>query len=125
MDHWVHDNVPMSAAFWKEYITKFYMQNQLMSNTFHMNGKHLDIKKVKCPVLTVAADRDDIVTPKCAEGSLKIIGSKDKTMMMKKGGHVGVLVGSMGKNEVWPDIFTWLSTRTERKPTKVGDAIQY
>ena len=125
MDHWVHDNVPMASAFWKEYITKFYVQNQLMSNKFHMNGKHLDVKKVKCPVLTVAADRDDIVTPKCAEGSLKIIGSKDKTMMMKRGGHVGVLVGSMAKNEVWPDIFSWLSSRSARITVKKGDVEQY
>jgi polyhydroxyalkanoate synthase len=125
MDHWVHDNVPMSSTFWKEYITKFYVKNQFMSNTFFMNGKHLDMKKITCPVLTVAATRDDIVTPKCAEGSLKIIGSKDKTMMMKKGGHVGVLVGSMAKNEVWPDIFSWLSSRSERIAIESGDTLQY
>jgi polyhydroxyalkanoate synthase len=115
----------MSSTFWKEYITKFYVKNQFMSNTFFMNGKHLDMKKITCPVLTVAATRDDIVTPKCAEGSLKIIGSKDKTMMMKKGGHVGVLVGSMAKNEVWPDIFSWLSSRSERIAIESGDTLQY
>lgn len=125
MDHWVHDNVNMSATYWKEYITKFYMQNQLMSNSFYMNGRHLDLKNVKCPVLTVAATRDDIVTPKCAEGSLKVIDSKDKTMMMKKGGHVGVLVGSMAKNEVWPDIAAWLSTRSDRRPVRKGHVEQY
>ena len=125
MNHWVHDNVPMASEFWKEYITKFYMQNQFMTNKFYLNGKHLDFKQVVCPLLAVAADRDDIVTPKCAEGALKIVGSKDKTMMMKKGGHVGVLVGSMAKNEVWPDIYSWLSSRSERIVKKTGDIEQY
>lgn len=125
IDHWAHDNVPMASSFWKEYITKFYVQNQLMTNKFHMNGRHVDFKKVTCPVLTVAADRDDIVTPKCAEGALKIVGSEDKTMMMKKGGHIGVLVGSMAKNQVWPDISAWLSSRSERCAVEAGDVQQY
>ena len=125
MDHWVHDNVPMSSAFWKEYITKFYVQNQLMSNSYYMNGRHLDMKGITCPLLAIAADRDDIVTPKCAEGALKIVGSKDKTMMMKKGGHVGVLMGSMARNEVWPDIYSWLSKRSERMAVDAGGVEQY
>lgn len=114
MDHWVHDNTPIATEFWKEYITKFYVENSFMKNNVSLNGKKLNFKNIKCPLLAVAATKDDIVTLKCAEGAMKIVGSKDKTFMVKKGGHVGILTGSMAKNEVWPDIFSWLSERSER-----------
>ncbi len=121
MHHWVNDNVPIGAEFWREYIKKFYMENSFMKNNVSINGRKLDFKKITCPVLAIAADRDDIVTLKCAEGSMKIVGSQDKHFMVKKGGHIGVMTGSMAKNEVWPDFFYWLSKRSERLITKEGN----
>lgn len=123
MDHWVHDNTPISAQYWHEYIRKFYVQNSFMKNDFSLNGRKLNFKDIVCPVLSIAADKDDIVTLKCAEGSMKIIGSKDKTMMVKRGGHVGVINGSRAKNEVWPDIYAWLSKRSEHIISKKGGTI--
>lgn len=121
MNHWVHDNVPIASEFWREYIKKFYVNNSFMKNEVSLNGKKLDLKKITCPVLSIAADKDDIVTLKCAEGSMKIVGSTDKTLMVKRGGHIGVMTGSMAKNEVWPDFFSWLSNRSERVVTREGD----
>ncbi|HCL55691.1 MAG TPA: hypothetical protein DHW82_01605 [Spirochaetia bacterium] len=123
MNYWVHDNVPISSEFWKEYITKFYVQNSFMTNNFYMNGRKLDFKNITCPLLSVAADNDDIVTEKCAKGSMEIVGSKDKSFLLKRGGHIGVMTGSMAKNEVWPDIFSWLSDRSERIVLKDGDRV--
>lgn len=114
MNHWVHDNIPIASEFWKEYVEKFYIGNSFMKNNFSLRGRKLNFKDIKCPVLAVAADKDDIVTPKCAEGIMQIVGSKDKTMMKKRGGHVGVVAGATAANELWPDIFTWLSKRNER-----------
>jgi poly(3-hydroxyalkanoate) synthetase len=54
---------------------------------------------------------------------MKIVGSKDKTLMVKRGGHIGVITSSMAKNEVWPDIYTWLSERSDRIIVKDGDII--
>jgi len=123
MNYWVHDNVSIASNYWAEYIKKFYIDNSFMKNNVSINGEKLDFKKIICPLLSVAAKSDDIVTVKCAEGSLKIVGSKDKSMILKKGGHVGVMTGSMAKNEVWPDIFTWLADRSERIVEKEGNVI--
>lgn len=123
MNYWVHDNVPIASAYWAEYIKKFYMENNFMKNNVVINGKKIDLKKIVCPVLAVAAQSDDIVTVKCAEGSMKIVGSTDKAIMVKKGGHIGVMTGSMAKNEVWPDIFTWMADRSERIVQQDGNII--
>lgn len=125
MDLWVNDNIPIASEFWKEYINRFYVDNQLMTNSYRMKGVPVDLKRITCPLLVVAADRDDIVTPKCARGAMTVTASTDQTLMMKRGGHVGVLVGSMAKNEVWPDLFSWLSNRSERLARRAGGAIQY
>lgn len=125
MNHWMNDNIPMASEFWKEYISKFYVQNQLMTNSYRMNGKVVDLKKITCPLLVIAAERDDIVTPKSARGAMEVTASTDKTMMMKRGGHVGVLIGSLAKNQVWPDIFSWLSNRSDRLVTRTGNITQY
>ncbi len=125
MNHWVHDNVPIATEYFKDYITNFYVENRFMSNNLYLNGKKLDFKKVTCPVVAIAADKDDIVTLKCAEGAIKIVGSKDKNLIIKRGGHVGILTGSMAKNEVWPDIFSWLSKRSDRIVRKAGDVETY
>jgi len=121
MHHWVHDNIPIASQFWKEYIQKFYRENAFMNNNLSLNGKKLNFKDIKCPVLAIAAAYDDIVTLKCAEGALKIVGSEDKSMIVKKAGHVGVVTGSMASKEVWPDIFPWLAARSERIVVEKGN----
>ncbi len=125
MNHWVHDNVPIATEYYRDYIRNFYVENRFMSNKVYINGKKLDFKDIKCPMLAIAADKDDIVTLKCARGIMKIVGSKDKTLMEKKGGHVGILTGSLAKHEVWPDIYSWLSEKSERIVKKSGDTETY
>jgi polyhydroxyalkanoate synthase len=99
------------------------MENSFMKNNFSLKGRKLDFKDIKCPVMGIAADQDDIVTLKCAEGLMEIVGSEDKSMMKKHGGHVGVITGSTAEREVWPDIYTWLSERSDRIVEKKGKQV--
>ncbi|THB64347.1 MAG: alpha/beta fold hydrolase [Spirochaetaceae bacterium] len=120
MNNWVDDNVPIAASFWSELVTKMYKQNAMMNNTFRMGSIEVDFKNINCPMLSIGAEKDNIVTPECAEGAGKITSSKDFTFMLKKGGHIGVITGNMAKRELWPDVQAWLSKRSERITVKKG-----
>jgi polyhydroxyalkanoate synthase len=120
MNGWVEDNVPIAAAFWTELVEKMYKNNAMMNNTFRMSGVEVDFKNITCPMLSIGASKDNIVTPKSAKGAMEITGSKDSTFVMKKGGHIGVITGNVAKRELWPDVHEWASKRSDRVVIKKG-----
>ncbi len=43
---------------------------------------------------------------------MNLISSQDKTFKVVPGGHMGVVSGSQAPTTVWPEVSTWLATRS-------------
>ncbi|HVO29904.1 MAG TPA: alpha/beta fold hydrolase [bacterium] len=111
LEEWANDNIDFPAAAYATYIRELYQENRLVRGEHHARGTRVDLKKITCPVLTVATSRDTICPPKAAEALNAHVGAKDKEVLVVPGGHVGAVVGSKAPQNLYPAIGKWLEER--------------
>lgn len=109
LETWVNDNVSIPRSFFVDLIERFYRDNALVSGTFVLAGDRVDLANVKIPVLTMCAQKDNIVPPHSAQAGHDAYGSVDKEIEVFGGGHIGVVVGGAAKRRLWPRLITWFA----------------
>ncbi len=112
LETWVGDNIPFPAAAYVTYIEELYQQNRLYEGDHWVDGRRVDLADIDVPLLTVAADRDNICPEPAATALNEKVGSDDATAHVVPGGHVGAVVGSKAPTELYPRIGEWLEQQT-------------
>ena len=64
----------------------------------------MDLANIKCPVLAVTFEHDNIVPWQSAAALLDLIGSQDKERIHLPGGHVGAVVSKAASKSLWPQL---------------------
>lgn len=108
MEEWSNDNVPFPAAAYETYIRELYQGNKLVAGAHHVSGRRVDLADITCPVLTIVAERDTICPPPAARGLNERCGTKDQSVIMVPGGHVGAVIGSKASSVMYPKTAAWL-----------------
>jgi poly[(R)-3-hydroxyalkanoate] polymerase subunit PhaC len=111
LETWANDNVAFPAAAYTRYIEELYQQNLLAQGEHHVAGRRVDLANIRCPVLTVAAERDTICPLAAARALNEACGSHDKELITVPGGHVGAVVGSRARAVLYPAMIAWLKKR--------------
>ena len=117
MERWAGDNIPFPGAAYRTYIGELYQKNALYEGTHYVGGKHVDLAKITCPLLTVTASRDTICPPDAAEALNAKVSSTDQQVLTIPGGHVGAVVGSKAPKKLYPAVAEWLKDKVGREPT--------
>ncbi len=63
-------------------------------------------------MLAIGGSTDIIVTSDAVKPLMDLISSQDKTFKVVSGGHMGIVSGSQAPTSVWPEINSWLATRS-------------
>ncbi len=113
LETWASDNIPFPAAAYVRYIKDLYQENQLVTGKHWVQGSRVDLKKITCPVLTVAAERDNICPVGAASAFNDLVGSVSKELFVVPGGHVGAVVGSRAPKVLYPMLAQWFRTNTQ------------
>jgi polyhydroxyalkanoate synthase len=111
LEAWAGDNIPFPGAAYATYIGELYQQNALVRGEHHVRGKRADLRNIRCPVLTVVADRDAICPPAAATALNDGVSSTDKEVLTVAGGHVGAVVGGKAPKVLFPALASWLGPR--------------
>lgn len=111
LEAWAGDNIAFPASAYATYIGDLYQRNALLKGEHHVAGRRVDLKRIQCPVLTVAAERDTICPLPAARALLDACGSADKTLTVVPGGHVGAVVGSKAPKVLYPAMRDWLRAK--------------
>ncbi|HEY8089777.1 MAG TPA: alpha/beta fold hydrolase [Polyangiaceae bacterium] len=111
LETWAGDNIPFPGAAYDTYITDLYQKNALVRGEHRVGGRRVDLANIRCPVLTVAADRDTICPLPAARALHESCGSADKELFVVPGGHVGAVVGSRAPKVLYPAMRDWLKAR--------------
>jgi polyhydroxyalkanoate synthase len=114
LEHWGSDNVPFPAAAYRTYIGDLYQKNLLVQGEHRVRGLRVDLGAIRCPVLTIVADADNICPPPAAIALNERVSSQDKEVLRVPGGHVGAVVGSRACRELYPALGAWLKARLGR-----------
>jgi polyhydroxyalkanoate synthase subunit PhaC len=73
-----------------------------------MDGRPVRLADIRCPVLNIAASRDQIAPRPTTSVVTDRVGSEDASEIVIEGGHVGIVVGRMASQNLWPRVGAWL-----------------
>lgn len=112
LHHWVEDNVSVPGETYRKFVKECYQENLLVQNRMLINGRTVNLKDIRCPLLNSVARHDHICPPRSAAALNDAVSSGDVTLHTLHGGHVGAIVGREATHDLWPKLNTWLSERS-------------
>jgi polyhydroxyalkanoate synthase len=110
-ERWGNDNVAFPGACYEQYIEQLYRQNRLIAGTFTVCGRPARLPGLRCPLLAIAFTEDHIVPLPSARPLVELAGSRDKQLLVERGGHVGAVVSRKAAGRLWPALHTFWAQR--------------
>jgi len=93
-------------------VRDFMRGNALVQGRWSLGGRRVDLGAIHAPFLHLLA-QDDHITPYASSRDLvQRVGSSDKTELILKGGHVGLVAGRGAQTRMWPALDAWLAPRS-------------
>jgi polyhydroxyalkanoate synthase len=112
---WLQDNIAVPGEVYRQFVKYLYQKNLLTQNRMPV-GKHIvNLQEIRCPVLNIMAENDDLVPRSQSAPFNDLVGSRDrKTLELQGSGHIGLAIGSRAQKEVWPQACRWLAERSPK-----------
>ena len=108
LEHWVNDGVPMTSKVAEDCLIGWTQENQLMKKQWDVAGKKIDPKKLNLPTFMAIPQNDHVVPMECA---MALARQMPHAMLTHpSAGHVGMMVGSRAKRELWQPFADWLKS---------------
>ena len=115
VERWLYNTPIIPGVLHRQIITDCYRNNLLISGRMQVfeggNRRKVDLKNVSVPVLSIIAEKDDLVSPDSSIAINDHISSKDKSVLKNPGGHVSLCVSSNAHKKLWPEVAKWLISR--------------
>jgi polyhydroxyalkanoate synthase len=110
---WLQDNIPVPGEVYRQFVKYLYQKNLLTQNRMPVGKRIVNLRDIRCPVLNIMAEKDDLV-PRAQSSPLNdLVGSRDhKALLLQASGHIGLAIGGRAQKEVWPNACRWLADRT-------------
>ena len=112
LDRWGNDTLPLAGEYFRQTTKELMWGNKLFTGELTIGGKRVDRGAIKQPILHAVAEHDHIVPYEAARHLIARVGSKDKTEVILKGGHVSLLAGPNAARRMWPKLDEWLGERS-------------
>ena len=113
LEAWGNDNVSFPGECYRRYIQALYRDNQLALGTFTLNNRPARLENVRCPLLTITFEHDNIVPWRSASLLHEQARSQDKEHLHLAGGHVGAVVSRAAKKHLWPQLSAFWAARDQ------------
>lgn len=109
---WVDDGIPFMGRSMIEWLENFYQRNEFAKGDLELGGRRLSLDDVECPVMNIAGSQDAITPLLQTQTTLALVGSEDTEELVLPAGHLGLIVGAPGKEQMWPKVSDWLLPRS-------------
>ncbi len=108
---WLDNTAPFLGEAYRTYIKECYQENQLVQGRLVLGGRRIDLTQITCPLLNVTATNDVICPPGSAAILNYLVSSDDKHLLELPTGHVGLLLGDIAEQQLWPHVAEWMLAR--------------
>ena len=112
MERWIFDSPPQAAVALAQFVRWFYQENAFVRGTLRLNGRPVELARVRQPLLNLYARDDHIVPPAACAALARHVGSRDYTGWEVATGHIGMYVSRAARTEIPQRILGWLRERT-------------
>lgn len=106
LEHWVNDGVPMTSGVAHDCLIGWAQENKLMKIQWRVAGKNITPPSPALPTFIAIPKNDHVVPFDCALPLA--IAAKHAVIIHPSAGHVGMIVGSHAKRELWQPYANWL-----------------
>lgn len=100
LETWANDNVSFPGECYRRYIRDLYQRNLLVKGELTIGGRRVDLGRITCPLLNVAAHEDHIVPLESARALSALVPQTQEEIV--GGGHIGAVVGYRASKTLWP-----------------------
>lgn len=107
LETWGNDNVSFPGECYRRTIEELYRDDALVMGSFTLSGRPARLETIRCPVLAVTFEHDEIVPWRSAAALLERVGATDKEHIHLPGGHVGAMVSRAASKGLWPRLSAW------------------
>jgi polyhydroxyalkanoate synthase subunit PhaC len=107
---WVRSDVPLAGRLARELASP--PPGPYEESPLRIGSRRVDLDAIRCPILTVAGERDRVAPP---SGSRTLLERVNKAVHVSfPTGHIGLFLSLAAHDRLWPRISDWLSsTRAE------------
>lgn len=102
LETWGNDNVSFPGEAYARYVEGLYRADGLLRGSFTLSGRPVRLEDIRCPVLAVTFEHDNIVPGPSAAVLLERVSSAVKERVHLPGGHVGAVVSRKAAERLWP-----------------------
>jgi polyhydroxyalkanoate synthase len=106
LEDWLADGVPMAAPAARELLIDWQIRNVTAAGAWRFLGDTVDPAAIRMPMLAFCGLRDSIAPPALAFGLPAAISGA--TVVQPRTGHVGMVVGSAARAQVWRPMAAFL-----------------
>ena len=122
VEKWLHDTPPIPGELYKKIVNDCYNANLLISGNMQLYKKvanevdkddvnnKININRITVPVLSIIAEKDDLVSPMSSLAITDYISSKETTVFKHPGGHVSLCISNEAHKELWPKVARWIKS---------------
>ncbi len=111
MENWIFDSPDQVGEAYREFMIKFYQQNQLVKGELEIGGQEVKLSNITCPVFNVFATEDHLVPPASTQALKEHVGTEDYTEQGYPVGHIGMYVSGKVQKSLPPAITDWVKER--------------
>jgi putative long chain acyl-CoA synthase len=97
-------------------IKQFVLQNRMLAGGFEVAGKAVSLADLRCPILTVVGEVDEIAPAPSVRAVRKAAPRADVFELALRTGHFGLVVGSTAITKSWPAVAGWVLAREDGGP---------
>lgn len=106
LEHWVNDGVVLSGPVARECLVGWAQENRLAKGEWKISRRRIDPSRLKMPVFAAVPRGDRIVPLGCALPLVEQL--QECSLVRPSAGHVGMVVGSRAKKELWEPFREWV-----------------
>jgi polyhydroxyalkanoate synthase len=111
VERWIYDSPDQAGAAFREFVVRFYQQNQFVRGGLTIGGRSVDLRTLELPILNLIGTRDHLVPPASSTALRDLTRSKDFSTLELDLGHIGMYVSARAQRQVPPAIADWLAAR--------------
>ena len=111
LETWGNDNIPFPGEVFRTYLEELYRKDAFAQGTFRLDGRAAKMESIRCPVLAITFEHDNIVPWKSAAHLLDRVSSADTQRIHLPGGHVGAVVARAAAKGLWPQLSQFWAAR--------------
>jgi polyhydroxyalkanoate synthase subunit PhaC len=105
---WSNAHIPIPGAVFLQAVDLFIRQNLLMTGRVPLGDRVVDLADIRCNVLVVTADRDDLVPAEASDPLVGLLTGATVSEIAVPAGHVGLVAGRRAHTEFIPQTLDWL-----------------